>query len=48
MTDAERDQIDADAEKLIKTCRDAIKALKQEGTVMYCLNHALFRSKFCL
>ena len=31
MTDAERDQIDADAEKFIKTCSDAIKSFKDQG-----------------
>ena len=31
MTDAERDQIDADAEKFIKTCSDAIKSFRDQG-----------------
>ena len=31
MTDAERDQIDADAEIFIKTCSDAIKSFKDQG-----------------
>ena len=31
MTDAERDQIDADAEKFIKTCSDAIRSFRDQG-----------------
>ena len=31
MDDAERDQIDQDSEKIIKTCQDTIKHFKQEG-----------------
>ncbi len=31
MTDAERDQIDSDAETFMKTCSEAIKSFKQQG-----------------
>lgn len=31
MTEAERDQIDSDAELFIKTCADAIRQLRAQG-----------------
>ena len=37
MTDAERDQIDADAEIFIKTCSDAIKSFKDQGKFLSAL-----------
>ena len=34
MTDAERDQIDSDAETFMKTCSEAIKSFKQQGNLV--------------
>ena len=37
MTDAERDQIDADASEFMKTCSEAIKSLKKQGEKIFLL-----------
>lgn len=38
MSDAERDQIDSEAEKCIKGCSDAIKAAKTKGIIVLYIN----------
>ena len=40
MTDAERDQIDKDAETYMRTCNASIKALKNEGLFVLLVIHS--------
>ena len=42
MSDRERDQIDQDAEKFIRTCSTAIQSLKDEGLLTYVLQYASY------